>query len=233
MGAAVLWAVMAGRPDSPSVGGTSAEHGTAAEGGGSERSAEGPRLEPRRKEPARAPAGGTASDVPVRTDPLASPEPLAVAAAAWIEVTIAPSAEWPEVRGTVYALPARAGGADEVERVCHMEVSTERSARLPVPTEGMYDVGFVWGFGWAFVTDVRVTATGSASVVLRPPPAAPVTVKLDGALPKKDATHSFEAWVRLELSGECPTRRFPGRGERPALVIHQKLEASTREPRRR
>ncbi len=172
--------------------------------------AESPRLEGRTPQGHAGEEGHAEAKRPV---PPPSGAPPGVAG--WIEVTVEAPYDWPEVRGTCYALPAGALGADEVDQIAHAEVrasaSTSPTVRVPVPRAGRWDVGFVGSCGHALTEDVLVEDGSTATARITFPGYAPLRVRVPAGLPAPPDGHVLLALVSAHHDEQA--RGAPGRGE--------------------
>ncbi|MFO0934328.1 MAG: hypothetical protein U1E39_16700 [Planctomycetota bacterium] len=144
-----------------------------------------------------------------------------------VEVVVRGAAGVPDDwKGTAYALPAGASGADAELGVAHVAVTVGAPARLRVPAVGRYDVGVTWPGAFVLVEEVRVEGGSPVRVDVALPPCAPVTVIAEGEPGQADgAASGVRGGLRFVPRGDGPARSFPGRGERPWDVVEASLES--------
>lgn len=181
-----------------------------------------PTLEPRDGGTPRAGAASAAQLLD--PEPPGPTAPLPSAVAAWIEVALRESVGEEPVHGTAYALPAGRPGADGLDEICHVELTSGEPACIPVPAEGLYDVGFVWSVGALLQTDVRASNAAPGRVTFALPALAPVRLRATAPLPTVGTSHRLEVRVTLRPAGEGPMRPYPGRRERPQVEITRSLD---------
>lgn len=129
-------------------------------------------------------------------------------------------------KGTAYALPAGASGADAELGVAHVVVAAGVPARLRVPAVGRYDVGVTWPGAFVLVEGVRVDGGAPTRVDVALPPCAPITVIAEGEPGAADgAASGLRGGLRFVPRGDGPARSFPGRGERPWDVVEATLDS--------
>ncbi|MCI0342185.1 MAG: hypothetical protein L0216_13750 [Planctomycetales bacterium] len=148
-------------------------------------------------------------------------------AAAWFEVTVARASGEPPKGVVVYALPAGVRGVDDEDEVCQVELEDSPTVRLPVPREGLYDLGVVAREGHALLTDLRADRGEVVRASLSVPPGKPITLRCGNPLPRPLAAGAtrVEAVVRFRSADRGRSRDFPGRGDEPA-VSHTERVAS-------
>ncbi|MCI0342186.1 MAG: hypothetical protein L0216_13755 [Planctomycetales bacterium] len=208
----------AGAPRAPSHGAQGGESGREATGGpptGEGRES----VPPSDGHPTAFPAGGPAAAGAAMAEGPDAGAGGMDEVPCWIEVRVTREDGTAAEAGTVYALPGGEPGTNDVGDLPQADITDGGLARLPVPSEGSYDVGYI-GEAHALRTDVLVARGETARIALAIPAGRRFTFRCDKPIPDGRTWHVSLQHVAPETGdawAEDARLGYPGRTERPRM----------------